>query len=52
MENRFVTISLGRQLYQVLLHEQVENGAAIKNNLNINQDDQQFVTFTRVYQYE
>jgi hypothetical protein len=33
MENKSVTKSLRRQLDQVLLHEQVENGVAINNNL-------------------
>jgi hypothetical protein len=39
MENQIVTKSLRRQLDQVLLHEQVENGVAINNNLNANQED-------------
>jgi hypothetical protein len=34
MENKIVTRSLRRQLDQVVLHEQVENGIAISNNLN------------------
>jgi hypothetical protein len=36
MENRIVTRSLRRQLDQVVLHEQVENGAATRNNLSAN----------------
>jgi hypothetical protein len=36
MENRFMTISLKRQLNQVILHEQVENGAVINSNLSGN----------------
>jgi len=43
MENIIVTINFGRQSHQVLLHEQMENGATINNNLNTNQEDQQFV---------
>jgi hypothetical protein len=35
MENYIVSISLKRQLDQVVLHEQVENGATINNNLNV-----------------
>jgi hypothetical protein len=34
MENRIVIRSFKRQLHQVLLHEQVENGVTINNNLN------------------
>jgi hypothetical protein len=37
MENRIVNRSLRRQLDQVLLHEQVENGVTINNNLNVDQ---------------
>jgi hypothetical protein len=33
MENIIVTISLKRQLDQVILHEQVENGVAIHSKL-------------------
>ncbi len=50
MENRIVTRSLRRQLDQVVLHEQVENGATISNNLSANQVDQQFETPKRVFQ--
>jgi hypothetical protein len=32
MENRIVTKSFRRQLNQVLLHEQQDNGIAINNN--------------------
>jgi hypothetical protein len=34
MENRIVIGSLKKQLDQVVLHEQVENGIAISNNLS------------------
>ncbi len=34
MENKIVTKSLKRQLDQVILHEQMENGTAISNNLS------------------
>ncbi len=44
MENRNVTRSLKRQLDQVVLHEQVENGVAINNNMNVDQVDQWFET--------
>jgi len=33
MENKIVTRNLKRQLDHVLLHEQVENGTAINNNI-------------------
>jgi hypothetical protein len=36
MENRIVTRSLKRQLDQVIVQEQVENGDAINRNLNAN----------------
>jgi hypothetical protein len=36
MENRIVTKSLRKQLYQVILHEQMENGNSINNNFNAN----------------
>jgi hypothetical protein len=39
MENRIITRSLRRQLNEVLVHEQVENGTTINNNLNANQID-------------
>jgi hypothetical protein len=35
-----------------MVHEQVENGVAIANNLNGNQTNQQFVTLIRVSQPE
>jgi hypothetical protein len=34
MENRIVIKNLGQKLNQVVLHEQVENGVAINNNLS------------------
>jgi len=37
MENRIINRSLRRQLDQVLLHEQVENGVTINNNLSVDQ---------------
>jgi hypothetical protein len=39
MENKIVIKSLRRQVDQVLLHEQVENGVTINNNLNADQVD-------------
>jgi hypothetical protein len=39
MENKIVTRSLRRQLDQVILHKQVENGAAINNNLSVDHID-------------
>jgi hypothetical protein len=39
MENIIITKSLKKQLNHVILHEQVENGTAINNNLNANQTD-------------
>jgi hypothetical protein len=33
MENKIITTSLRKQLNQVVLHEQVENGVDINNNL-------------------
>jgi hypothetical protein len=36
MENKIVTRSLRKQLDQVILHEQVENGTTISNNLSAN----------------
>lgn len=50
MENQIITRSLRRQLKQVVLHEEVENGNAISNNLNANKVDQQFETPIRVFQ--
>jgi hypothetical protein len=41
MENKIVSRSLNRQLDQDILHE-VENGAAISNNLSANKVDQRF----------
>jgi hypothetical protein len=35
MEDKIVTKSLKKQLDQVVLHEQVENGVAISNNLSV-----------------
>jgi hypothetical protein len=49
MEIRIVTKSLKRQLDKVVLHEQVENGVAISNNLSANQVDQQFKTPRKVF---
>jgi hypothetical protein len=39
MENIIVTRILNRQLDQNVLHEQVENGTVISNNLSENQVD-------------
>jgi hypothetical protein len=39
MENKIVTRNLKRQLDHVFLHEQVENGTAINNNLSANKED-------------
>ncbi len=50
MENKIITRSLRRQLDQVVLHEQVESGVAISNNLNVDQVDQWFETPIRVFQ--
>jgi hypothetical protein len=50
MENIIVTRSLRRQLNQVVLHEQVQNGATINNNLSANQVDQWFETPKKVFQ--
>jgi hypothetical protein len=36
MENKIVTRSIKRQLDQVVLHEQVENGVAINKKLSAN----------------
>jgi hypothetical protein len=35
MESKTVIKSLRRQLDQVVLHEQMENGTAISNNLSV-----------------
>ncbi len=40
MENIIIIKSMRKQLNQVILHEQVENGATINNNLNVDQVDQ------------
>jgi hypothetical protein len=40
MENIIITKSLRRQLNQVIVHGQVENGIAINSNLSANQIDQ------------
>jgi hypothetical protein len=37
MENKFLITSLRNQLNQVVLHEQVENGITINNNLSADQ---------------
>ncbi len=50
MENIIVTGSLRRQLDRILLHEQVENGIVVNNNLNANKLDQWFETPRKVYQ--
>jgi hypothetical protein len=39
MENKIVAKSLRGQIYHIVLHEQVENGVAINNNLSANQVD-------------
>jgi hypothetical protein len=52
MENIIVTKSLRRQLNQVIIHEQVENGVAINSNLSADKIDQQFLTLIKVYQFE
>jgi hypothetical protein len=49
MENKIITKSLRKQLNQVILHEQVENGVAINNNLIADQVDQQIITLRRVF---
>jgi hypothetical protein len=48
MENKIIIRSLKRQLDQVVLHEQVENAAAINKNLSADQVDQQFERLRRV----
>jgi hypothetical protein len=51
MENKIKTRSLRRQLDNVVLHEQMENGANnINNNLNVGQVDQRFETHVKVFQ--
>jgi histidinol dehydrogenase len=44
MENIIITKIIRRQLDQVVLHEQVENGIAISNNLSANLVDLWFET--------
>ncbi len=34
MENKIITKSLSKQLNQVIIYEQVENGVAINRNVN------------------
>jgi len=50
MENKIITESLEKQLNQVIIHEQVENGTTISMNLSIDKIDEQFVTPKRVSQ--
>ncbi len=52
MENRIVSGSLKRQLNHVVLHEQMENGIAISNNLSVDQLNQRFETPIRIFQTE
>jgi hypothetical protein len=52
MENITVTRSLRRQLDQGVLHEQVENGITISNNLSVDKVDQQFETPRKVSRLE
>jgi hypothetical protein len=49
MENKIVTRSLRRQLNQVVIHEQVENGVTNSNNLSADQVNQRFETPKRVF---
>jgi hypothetical protein len=49
MEYRIETKILKRQLDQVVLYEQVENGIAISNNLSVDLVDQRFETPKRVF---
>jgi hypothetical protein len=42
MENTIITINLKRLLYKGVLHEQVENGTTISNNLSANYVNQWF----------
>jgi hypothetical protein len=39
MKYRIVSKSLKKQIDQVILHQQVENGTAINNNLSVDQID-------------
>jgi len=50
MENKIVTISLKKQLDQVIVHEQVENDITINRNLSVDKIDEQFITPRRVSQ--
>jgi hypothetical protein len=52
MENIIVIRSLNKQLDHVVVHEQVENGTTINNNLNANQINQLSITPKRVFQSE
>jgi hypothetical protein len=52
METKIIIRILRKQLDQVLLHEQEENGTTINNNLSADQEDRQFVTLGRVSQFE
>jgi len=52
MENRIVIRSLNKQLYKVIIHEQVENGTTINRNLSANQINQLFTTPRKVSQLE
>ncbi len=52
MENRNVIKIMRRQIDQVIIHEQVENGVAINKNLSVDMIDQQFITPIRVFQLE
>jgi len=49
LENIIITKSLKRQLNQVIVHEWMENGITINNNLSADQIDQQFVTPRKVF---
>jgi hypothetical protein len=40
MENKIVTRSLRRQLDQVIVHKQMENGATINNKFSVDEIDQ------------
>ncbi len=49
MENKISIRGLRRPLDQVVLHEQLENGIAINNNLSAYQVDQWFETSRKVF---
>jgi hypothetical protein len=49
MENKIIIRSLEKQLNQVIIHEQVENGTTINMNLSVDKIDEQFITPIRVY---